>query len=224
MNEESAKPKVGRTLVAPPELSNDQVQRIWMEERFRSEVRQTLEDEKSKDEDCTTAARVSTFLNSPLGLWFLTSIVLGLLSWGYTSWTASRTNSTDQDTHVRRLATELQSRVEYAQGILKQRSATKGDFDFMVVQSLTDSNVAIKNGLLPEFATRTTRSLLLELRILCRKSQLSTINTALASEQQLKSLALPMPYAVTDPVDTAPVRAAVPLVNEISKVPPLFLD
>jgi hypothetical protein len=224
MKEQSTKVEEGRAPAVTSELSNEQVQRIWMEERFRAEVRQSLQDKEANVKDAIVAPRVSAFLNSPFGLWFLSSVVLGLLSWGYTGWTASRTISADQVAHVRHLATELQARVEYAQDILKQHSVTKGNFDFMVVQALSDANVAIKNGLLPEFASRTTRSLLLELRILSGKSRLSTINTALASEQQLQSLALPMPFALEDAVDDARVKAAVPLVDEIAKVPPLFFD
>ena len=61
-------------------LNNEEKFRIRMEEMFRHECRQNLE---SKDKK-SSAGKAWSFLNSTLGIWFLSTCVVGLITFLYT--------------------------------------------------------------------------------------------------------------------------------------------
>jgi hypothetical protein len=62
-------------------ISEEDKRRITEEEVFRLEVRKSLAQEKPPQ---GTYGVLWTFLNSSLGLWVLSTIVIGCFGWAYT--------------------------------------------------------------------------------------------------------------------------------------------
>jgi hypothetical protein len=80
-------------------LSKEDQDRIRDEEEareFRKAERRKLAGKKD--------GPVLKFLNKPLGIWLLPTIVVGLFTWSYTLWKDSRTSASQKAETVRRLA------------------------------------------------------------------------------------------------------------------------
>src|SRR5687768_6390457 len=65
-------------------LTDEERDRIRAEEVFRDEVRKSLDDKRS------SRRGVAAVINSPFVIWLLSSVVIGLVSFGYTQCNASR--------------------------------------------------------------------------------------------------------------------------------------
>src|SRR5437868_1763940 len=81
-------------------------ERIKSEEEYRAKIQSTLSENSAKN-------RIWTFLNSAIFLWILTTIVVGLLSWGYTQLQEMRQNAEE----IHKLDIEVDARlgaVEYS--------------------------------------------------------------------------------------------------------------
>lgn len=52
-----------------------------------------------------------SFLNSPLGLWLLSSIFIGLITFSYQSWSHSTQLAHERTTHINNLKTEINRRI-----------------------------------------------------------------------------------------------------------------
>jgi hypothetical protein len=91
-------------------LSKDDKQRVREEEIFRQEVRQELE--KAKGKNSSPARRVFNFLNTGLGLWFLTTVAVGLVSFSYTKWDEHSTKVRDNRTAARKMNIEISTRLQ----------------------------------------------------------------------------------------------------------------
>jgi hypothetical protein len=63
-------------------LSEEDRQRIQQEEIFRQEIRRDLERARATSQ--SLGHRITRFLNTGLGLWFLTTVAVGLVSFSYT--------------------------------------------------------------------------------------------------------------------------------------------
>ena len=195
-------------------LDDETRARIRAEEIFRHEVRESL----SAQRPTGRRERLLKALNSPLALWALSTLLVGLVTWGYGRWDASRAALRAESTRARQIATELQARADYARGVLRSSPVQKGRFDALVVEPLSTGNVAIKNGVFPELASRTTRSLILELRGLRAAVPRDTFDSALGAVQRLEGLNHPVPYALDEPADPARVRAAEPQVLHLARM------
>ncbi|MEJ1931168.1 hypothetical protein WDZ92_13015 [Nostoc sp. NIES-2111] len=91
-------------------LTDEEKLRIREEEIYRSEVRKAIEDEKPKPK--TTAARAWAFVQTSFGLWVLSTIVVGLITWGYAQLQSSLQQSSAQALVAKRADTEAKSRVQ----------------------------------------------------------------------------------------------------------------
>jgi hypothetical protein len=90
-------------------LSDEDRQRIRQEEIFRQEIRQDLE--KAKASNQSFPRRVVNFLNTGLGLWFLTTVAVGLVSFSYAKWDEHNTKIRDNRTTERKLNIEISTRL-----------------------------------------------------------------------------------------------------------------
>jgi hypothetical protein len=90
------------------QLSETERQRIRAEEIFRAEVQKELQGPESPP---SPASKVIAAFNRPLGLWFLSSVVLGLLGWAYATWEEDRAAKAQTRAEIIRLDIEIYGRV-----------------------------------------------------------------------------------------------------------------
>lgn len=78
--------------------------RIRAEEIYREEVRAGL--------GGTKKGRLSTFLNSPLGIWFLSTVVIGSLSLAYAQWSENATERASSRARYETVSREIRFRID----------------------------------------------------------------------------------------------------------------
>jgi hypothetical protein len=125
-------------------LSDDEKARIREEEIFRAEVQKSLIAKPS--------GRLLSFLNTSLGIWLLSTLVLGLFGWTFAQWQATRAN----EEQIRKLDAEIETRLEAANAYLS--SATPENALLILLNP-----PGAERALLPEFVNRNLKSLLYEL-------------------------------------------------------------
>ena len=86
-------------------LSDEEKDRIRLEEAYRFEIRQSLSKEEKK-------GRAWSLLNSPFTLWLLSSVAIGLISWGYQSYTTNLQVRHSNETKRASLASEIGFRLQ----------------------------------------------------------------------------------------------------------------
>jgi hypothetical protein len=168
-------------------LSDSDKQRIRAEEIFRSEVRRELE---AKKRQLRGWQRAWSLANTSFGIWFLSTIVIGLVTWSYSSVQEhARTNERKAET-VRKLDTELTGRIHGALVQLealrrrlegKAYDATRSETFATAVQALDSAN-----SIYPEYRSRSFSSLVLELGLLVPIDEQASLRVAAAAYEELK--------------------------------------
>ena len=85
-------------------LSEENQARIRSEEIYREEVRKEIEAEREK-------SLIPSILNQPFVLWFLSSVLIGFLSFAYTQWREHEDSRVALEGVSRELASEIRFRV-----------------------------------------------------------------------------------------------------------------
>ncbi len=96
-------------LETPAELSQDLRDRILAEETYRSEVRRQLEKQQAAEGSRGKAAL--TFLNSPVGIFLLSTVFVGLFTWTFDWVSADRAKFRRQQETIRKLRSEITNRI-----------------------------------------------------------------------------------------------------------------
>ena len=132
-------------------LSESQRDQIRLEEQYRAEVRQSI---------ATTAgaSKVLTFLNSPFVIWFLSTVAIGLITWGYQSLQARAA--------AERVTTLRRSAVTAEIGFRLQPVDQMREFNEILAYLSELDSPATTRYMLGEFKGRSLSSLLWELRTL----------------------------------------------------------
>jgi len=152
-------------------LTEQEKDHIRLEESYRHDVIKQLEGgaDKSKRE------RAWGFLNSAFFLWFLSSVVIGLVSFGYTLWDKQREeNRRQHEQRVtienenrlirKKLDTEISSRLVYIHSLTYKEGVVSSDPIFealKVLEKPAESKFPV--NVIPEYSTRNIPTLLLEL-------------------------------------------------------------
>ncbi len=90
---------------------NDSVKnQIKMEEIYRSEIRQSI---SSKNEN-----KVLDFLNSPLGIWILSTIVIGIITFGYKKYKEKRKIVVENNLKLSRITSEIEFRIKHVDRVM----------------------------------------------------------------------------------------------------------
>ena len=98
-------------------LSDRDRQRIREEEIYRQEIRAQLARE---DEPRKLVNRAWKFLNTPLGLWLLSTVMIGFLTWGYATYQQHRVQALKEAEVRKKLSLEIVLRVRQFGGLLAQ--------------------------------------------------------------------------------------------------------
>jgi hypothetical protein len=162
-------------------------EKIRAEEIFRQEVRKELEAQKQQPRGWKW---LWSLANTSFSIWFLSTIVVGFVTWSYSSvQERARSNASKAET-VQKLDTELAGRVQgalatmqalqrrlEAKAYFETRSATFGE----AVDALGRAN-----SIYPEYRERSFGSLVLELQRLLPASDQPPLRMAQAGYRELK--------------------------------------
>jgi hypothetical protein len=140
-------------------LSDEDKDRILLQEQYRYEVRQKLEagSKKSKVE------RVWPYLNGAFSLWVLSAVVAGVISWSYTEWKKQDEAERERASIQKKLDAEISSRLAYAHTLTFQKGVVPdavGD-TLIVLEKPSEGKYPV--SVFPDFANRSLRALLWEL-------------------------------------------------------------
>ena len=86
-------------------LSNEEKGKIREEEIYREEVRKSFDLPKSR------MHRITSFFNSSLGNWILTSILVGIISFSYNYFQDRSERQREKEQRIAKIDTEIQSRL-----------------------------------------------------------------------------------------------------------------
>jgi hypothetical protein len=134
-------------------LTDKHKERIYQEEVYRREVREQLDN--TNPPRAKKGAKIWTFINSPFFLWFLSSAVVGIISFSYANWDKQRGLERDQRERAalvdreniqtaRKLDAEISSRLTYfatSQGILLTKNSDKTSG---ILARLTEEGIIIR--------------------------------------------------------------------------------
>jgi len=183
-------------------LTAEEMARLRDEEIFRLEVRSQLEAASRRPR-----SRLLTFLNSSLGIWLLSTIVVGSVSWNYSWWTERRAREGQRRELIRKLDLEISNRIETLRQLLNSLTSVE-DFQMALQLSEKPGMGMIALSVLPEFETRGLRSLLWELQSVVPAEARPEIARAMQGAQELAKLRMTAMASATD-ARTTPVPAEV---------------
>jgi hypothetical protein len=149
------------------QLTEDEQQQIKAEEVYRAEVQRQLK----LPEPQTRWGKFIAFLNTPLGLWLLSSLLLGGLAAAYTDLQSYFAGRHQSQMKIEQLNYQLAMKIDYSLSLLQKAHAsnsgpkpsdeTKKDYVLVLNTFLDDEP---ETRLSPDFKDRSTLSLVYELK------------------------------------------------------------
>ncbi|UFS62354.1 hypothetical protein LOH54_11960 [Sulfurimonas sp. HSL-3221] len=139
-------------------LKNDK-ERIKREEIFREEVRKEIE--KSR-KPTTWYARILKFFNTPLGIWLLSTVVVGVLGWLISRWQSRLTEERKNKAKMEEIDLQIALRLKHLHISLKKPSPWS-EYKHYSIQVKAFLTGIPYTALSPDLKDRTTISLLFEL-------------------------------------------------------------
>lgn len=115
--------------------------------------------------------KIREWLNEPITLWFLSSVILGLITWGYTQWEDNRAQQERNAISITKLDIEISSRVQKAVDRLNSAKDNVGVKDSI---KILDRG----SGVFGAFKDRPLESLLFELSWFVTSDEKSKIELA----------------------------------------------
>lgn len=159
-------------------LPDDVKHRIRAEEIYREEVRAKLRDPS------TAGTRAWAFLNSSFGMWVLTTVLVGLATWGFTAWRDSVTRASERSTVVRRLDTEIATRLDRFVIRMSHLHSARQFGDALEALDRPDDNLYASSAY-PEYARRSLLSLARELREYVSEKEAPEVDRVLRNSLRL---------------------------------------
>ncbi len=158
-------------------LSDADQARIRAEEIYRAEIRSQLQ---TAADDSPKRSPVLEFFNSPLGLWLLSGVFVGFLSWAYSNWEEDRAERVRVQAQVAQLDIEIGSRFTAARRRLQAPKTYADVYDS--IQKLSQGT-----GVIPVYAGRNFDSLLYELGQLIDADERGDVEEALDAFDNLRT-------------------------------------
>jgi hypothetical protein len=140
-------------------LSEEEKAHIRLEEVFREELREELKTAKAE----TWRKRALAFFNSALGIWLLSSVALGLVTWTYTRWTETLAKARENREAVEKLDIEIAARIQRFESFVVDGSRNVTYFIALISLDNPSAIDKVSPVVFPEFHRRGLRSLLWEL-------------------------------------------------------------
>lgn len=166
---------VGRGL----HLSDEDKARLRAEEVFRHEIRSELEKARKQR---SRGERLLAFLNAPVILWLLSTIVVGLITWQYTRWEERQTQQQQVQAEIRNLDLEIHGRLRRAADRLSSARDIVGIRE--AIRMLDEAS-----GTFPEMGQRNMENLLVSLIWLMPEGEAAALETARTGYRELQEMA-----------------------------------
>lgn len=133
------------------------------------------------------------FINSSFFIWFMSSIVIGFATFGYSTWHEKYIYKKNQEEKIKRIDMEIVSRLEFFR---QQRSAgLKTEEAILVLERPGASK--FPSGVFTDFHKRSLRSLLIELHSIVNKEEKKEIEEAKKGSMMLGSLYISLAHKNT---------------------------
>ena len=156
-------------------LTDEEKSKLKAEEIFKGEVRKSLNTNKR--------STVWTFLNSGLGLWFLSTIVIGLFTYFFNEYKEKQNATKDREVKIKQLDLEVESRISqfwvHLDPLVLHLDTTlplKAGIAYDTVKVLWEAfrnppsfNPKLTTTIYKDYETRTTISLMIELSTLLQE-------------------------------------------------------
>jgi|ERR1041384_2798254 hypothetical protein len=177
-------------------LSDSEKLRIREEELFRAEVRQLIAPPEKEGQG---RSGLWKFVNSPFALWFLSSVVLTLITGGVSWYLSNRSAERERSQKISKLTTEAKYRIEefdkYVTPMTEALAihANPNDPEDTVSTSQMELfyehvDALDKEGVFKELADRPLRSILWELQSIADANQKADFKAAFLGAQALQRL------------------------------------
>lgn len=161
--------------------------RIRQEEIFRREVQMELAKASPPQ---SAGGSIWAFLNSSFGLWTLSTLVVGVISWGYRRWRERRedheflrSQELETQSAVRKLDLEIASRLRNFEKLMENASDLDGYYNALI--SLEGGSLLFSRNVFPDFENRPIESLIWELMLLLPDSNRAEVYPAFLAVQYL---------------------------------------
>jgi hypothetical protein len=165
-------------------LSTEDKARIQAEELFRDEVRRNFERNRPR----SRSRRTWDFFNSSLGIWFLTSVLVGSGTYAFTKWRDSRATEAARVTSIKKLDTEVATRLDRFAVVLPRLTSSRSYGEALAGLEKPADNAYAGNGY-PEYERRGLLSLLRELREIAPSAERRDLDRALRGALHLARIA-----------------------------------
>jgi hypothetical protein len=156
-------------------LSEERKIAIRTEELYRKTVRREINGQKPPASHPT---RLWNFLNSTLGIWFLSTCVLGVASFSFTAFYEMHKANLENTITINRLDAEISARLHSV--ILGKTKKVTAE---MLLSLEEPGRTEFPSSIFPEYKSRTFRSLLYELHLLIPIEEKQEVKLAIASTE-----------------------------------------
>lgn len=174
-------------------LMEEEKERIRAEEIFRHEVQQQLSSERKKD------SRLWNIINSAFFLWFMSTIIVGIISFSYSNFVRNREDQRrkeeasqiiEQEKRIaaRKIDAEVSNRLYYFAQLSKFKKQDAPANAIFVLEK--PSSVDYPVSVFPEFANRNLQSLLWELLQVVPENEKQDVDLAYKQARRLSSMFL----------------------------------
>jgi hypothetical protein len=102
-------------------LADEEREHIRQEEIFRQEVRRAIEERHVK-----SRVKLWRFVNTSFGIWLLSTVAIGLISWSYTNWTEAKEKQRTTQELIGKLDLEIVARARNFESLLESVSNMQG--------------------------------------------------------------------------------------------------
>ena len=136
---------------------------------------------------------ISGFLNSPFGLWFLSTIFISAGSWIFTEWRDSRQAHAERQERTARLDLEITNRFDHGDLDMLRHALTNRDTGEFRAEALAAVPAQVllppdrSRQLFPEYGNRGLRALLIELRTLLSGANATCLDRAILEQREFQS-------------------------------------
>nr|WKN38232.1 hypothetical protein K4G66_05900 [Tunicatimonas sp. TK19036] len=180
-------------------LTDDEKARIKAEEVYREEIKKSLADKKQDSNPFWV------FLNSGLGLWFLSTIVIGLFTYLFNEYKEDKRTNAEQESKIKQLDLEIESRISqfwvHIEPLIKRDERNYIDSTYSLREGVSYDTLSIlwdafKNPpsfnpklmttIYREYDTRTTISLMIELATVLEQKYGLTKNHHVGLEGEIR--------------------------------------
>lgn len=163
--------------MSQPDLKEELTNWLHTEKAIRDSVLKQLESKADK----TKGQKIHEWLNESFTIWLLSSVLLGLITWGYTEWDENRAERERNQAFITRLDIEISSRLRKAVDRLEKARNQVGLRESI---EMLDRG----SGIFEEFEDRNLESLLLELVWLVPRDEKQDLDVTRESYHTLQQL------------------------------------